>query len=48
MVRLITLLFILTVLYLYSLQAAQEPRSIQTMPGTSIITVKELPPIGTE
>lgn len=47
MVRLITLLFILGVLYLYTIK--EEVSNLPTaLPQPSIITVEELPPIREE
>ena len=47
MVRTIGVLLILAILYLYSIDKEQ-PKVVQKMPGQSIITVEELPPIRAE
>ena len=46
MVRLITLLFVITVLYLAVTKKQIEPEALGYTP--SIITVEELPPMGLE
>lgn len=47
MVRLIGLLLVWAMLYLYTLKL-DKPNPVQKVPGQSIITVEELPPVREE